>query len=124
MTSQKCARRDFGSRRLTAAELFTLTLLRRGIIIHGATYFKDASQRAPVRDVATIVQYDTIAPHSSHVARGQKTVARHARCVRPSVLERRPVYGQAEHRETLDKLYIDGEMSNNINELINYFCQS
>jgi len=47
-----------------------------------------------------------------------------ARCVRPSVLERRPVYGQAEHRETLDKLYIDGEMSNNINELINYFCQS
>jgi len=84
MTSQKCARRDFGSRRLTAAELFTLTLLRRGIIIHGATYFKDASQRAPVRDVATIVQYDTIAPRSSHVARGQKTVARH-RPLCPSV---------------------------------------
>jgi len=40
--------RDFGSRGVTAAALFTLTLFRRGMIIHDSIYF----------DVATIVQYD------------------------------------------------------------------
>jgi len=38
---------------------------RRGRIIHGAIYFEDAGQRSPVRDVATIVQYDTIAKCST-----------------------------------------------------------
>ena len=99
-----------------AAALFTLTLFRRGMIIHVATYFEDAGQRSPVRDVATIVQYDTIAARSSHGAQ-PTTVARH-RALCPAVLERRPVYGQTEHRkgtemgrrrnrETSDKLYTD-----------------
>jgi len=62
-------KRDFGSRGFTAAALFTLTLFRRGKIIHGATYFRDvAGQRSPVRDVTTIVQYDTTAARSSHGA--------------------------------------------------------
>jgi len=52
--------RDFGSRGVTAAAPFTLTLFRRGRMIHGATYFDDAGQRLPVRDVGTIVQYDTV----------------------------------------------------------------
>jgi len=60
----------------TAAALFALTLFRRGRIIHGATYFEDTGQRPPVRDVATIVQYDTIAARSSHGAR-PTTVPRH-----------------------------------------------
>jgi len=34
----------------------TLTLFRRGRIIHGATCCEDAGQRSPVWDVATIVR--------------------------------------------------------------------
>ena len=55
----------------------TLTLLRRGRIIHGATYFEDADQRSPVRDVATIVQYDTIAARSCSHGAQPTTVPRH-----------------------------------------------
>jgi len=46
--SQNRTLHDFGSRGVTAAALTTLTLFRRGRIIHGATYFEDASQRWPV----------------------------------------------------------------------------
>jgi len=48
----------FGSRGFTAMALFTLTLFRHGRRIHGPTYFEDAGQRSPVRDVATVVQSD------------------------------------------------------------------
>jgi len=44
ITSQS---RDCGSRGVTTAAPFTLTLFRRGRIIHGATYFDDAGQRSP-----------------------------------------------------------------------------
>jgi len=81
----QAASRDFGSRGFTAAALFTLTLFRRGKIIHGATYFEDAGQRSPARDVATIVQYDTIASRqqSWRAANNRRTAAR-AVSVRPS----------------------------------------
>jgi len=66
-----------GSHGLTAAALFTLTLFRRRRIIHGPrTYFEDAGQRSPVRDIATFMQYDAIAARSSHGTR-PKTVAWH-----------------------------------------------
>jgi len=58
-TSQNHTKRYFGSCGVTAAELFTLTLFRRGKIIHRATYFNATGQRSPVRDVATVVQYDS-----------------------------------------------------------------
>ena len=105
LTKQNCASANFGSRVFTAAALCTLTLFRRGRIIHGATYFKDAGQRSPVRDVATIVQYDTIMACSSHMALGRKRSHGTARCVRPfwngalSTTDK-------QNRETLDKLYI------------------
>jgi len=69
VTNQNRASHDFGSRGFTAAAIFTLTLFGRGRIIYGqqsATYFEDAGQRQPLRDVATIMQYDMIAAHSSH----------------------------------------------------------
>jgi len=66
--------RDSGSHGFTAVALFMLTLF----------------QRSPVRDVATVVQYDTIAARSSHGAR-PTTVPRH-RALCSSVLKRRLVY--------------------------------
>jgi len=69
-------RNEPGSRGFTAAALFRLTLFRPERIIHGATYFEDAGQRLPVRDVVTIVQYDTTKARSSHFA-WPTTVARH-----------------------------------------------
>jgi len=45
-TSQNRTSRDFGSREFTAAAVFTLTLFRRGMIIHGAKYFEDAAASA------------------------------------------------------------------------------
>jgi len=59
VTSHTRASRDCGSRGVTTASLSPLTLFRRGRIIHGVTYFEDAGQQSPVRDVATIVQYDS-----------------------------------------------------------------
>jgi len=47
--------RDFDSRGVTAATLFTPTLFRQGMIIHGATYFEDVGQRSPVQDADIIV---------------------------------------------------------------------
>ena len=66
--SQNCALLYFGYHGFTAAALVMLTLFRRGRIIHRSTYFEDAGEHSPVRDVATIVQYDTIAARSSHDA--------------------------------------------------------
>ena len=60
-----------------------------GRIIHGATYFEDAGQRTPVRDVASrhhrVLRNDSglLAARSSHGARPE-TVARH-RALCPSV---------------------------------------
>jgi len=42
--SQNRASRNFDSRRVTAPARFTLALILRGRIIHGATYFDDACQ--------------------------------------------------------------------------------
>jgi len=69
-TSYIRASHNCGSRGVTAAALFTLTLFRRGRIIHEATYFEDAGQRSPVADVAAIVQYDSgiAEPHSRRAA--------------------------------------------------------
>jgi len=47
-----------GSRGFTATALFTLTFFAVGGSFAGLRYFEDAGQRLPVRDVATIVQYD------------------------------------------------------------------
>jgi len=80
MISQNCALLDFGSHRFTAAALVMLTLFRRGRIIHTATYFEDAREHSPVRDVATIMQYDTIAAHSSHGAWPTTDPWHHALC--------------------------------------------
>jgi len=41
---------------LTAVTLFTITLLRCGRSTNGATYYEDAGQRLPVRDIATTMQ--------------------------------------------------------------------
>ena len=43
-----------------ASSLLTLTLFHRGMIIHGATYFEDAGQRSPVRDVAIVQRHRTL----------------------------------------------------------------
>ena len=42
-----------------ALALFTLTLFRRGRIIHETTYFDNTGQQSPVHDVANILQYDS-----------------------------------------------------------------
>ena len=68
-----------------------LTAFRRGRIIHGATYFDDAGQRSPVRDVATVVQYDTIAEWGIN---GPQRAA-------PAGVVNKG------NRQILDKLYID-----------------
>jgi len=49
-------------RGFTAVALFTLTLFRHGRSIHGATYFEDAGQRSPARDIASCVNTYGTAP--------------------------------------------------------------
>jgi len=105
ITSQNRAMLDFGSRGFMVAALSTLTLglFRRGRIIHAATYFGDAAgKRLPVRDIATIVQYDTIAARSSHGAR-PTTVARHC-AVSKRALSARCLSADTWHRRTWVKL--------------------
>jgi len=72
-----------------AAALFTLTLFCRGKIIHGVTYFDNAGQRSPVRDIATVMQYHTRAACSSHCARPEAVaVYMHAVSLHASVIYR------------------------------------
>ena len=78
--------RDFGSRAFPATALFTLTLICRRRIIHGATYFEDDVQCSPIRDVTIMVQYDTIVACSSHGAWPETVVGRHGSMLCPCVL--------------------------------------
>jgi len=89
--SKNHALRDFGSRGVMVAALFTLTLFRWGMIIHGVTYFDDTSQQSPV---PSPLSYNTILAQQSRRA-AKPTLARSQR------------YPQIIHRQTVGKLYID-----------------
>jgi len=83
-----------------AAALFTLTLFSWGGGITQTTYFEDAGQQSPVRDITDVVQYNTIAAWLSVGMHPMSTtIPRHvmAHCLSTD----------RQNRCTLGKLYID-----------------